>query len=319
VTTKPITTLFRRAAVASLVLAILGIGTAIARDPALSSLTMEHFRDTATVTENQKDGTTVISTENGYVERTGPMRMVWHDEYLRGVIDPNMGTRSLQVYAWVIYSGNPRNYQSANYRTASGPHTVPVIQLGREVANCAVGDCTYTERVAFPLDEESMRQLAASPGAGNPDKWPFKLAAKSGPEYAGELSSAEIAGFLAKVDEYANRPPAAHAGTPVVNAGTANAAGTATALSRDLGVGGMAVPATEELPNRAGVLVIGVNRGSVAHRAGIIVGDILYEFDGHPLKTPADLQAALAGRTASSTVAIKLYRGTSDTTVNARF
>ncbi len=308
---------FRITALASFIVIALGISPAGAKDPA--SLTMEHFRDTTTVTENQKDGTTVISTENGYVEHTGPMRMVWHDEYLRGVIDPNTGTRSLQVYAWVIYSGNPRNYQSASYRTASGPHTVPVIQLGREVANCAVGDCTYTERMAFPVDEESMRQLAAAPGPGPPDKWPFNLAAKSGPAYAGELSTAEIAGFLAKVDEYANRPALVHAGTPAVNASTANAGGAATALSRDLGVGGMAVPATEEHPNRAGVLVIGVDRGSVAHRAGIIVGDILYEFDGHPLKTPADLQAALAGRAASSTVAIKLYRGTSDTTVNARF
>jgi hypothetical protein len=312
---------FRITIFASFIAAVLGSSAAGAKDPALSSLTMEHFRDTATITENPTDGTAVISTEKGYVERTGPMRMVWHDEYLRGVIDPNTGTRSLQVYAWVIYSGNPRNYQSASYRTASGPHTVPVIQLGREVANCAVGDCTYTERVAFPVDEESMRQLAAARAPGNLDKWPFKLVAKSGPEYAGELSSAEIAGFLAKIDEYTNRPPVvrasaavADAGVPIVNGSTANAT-----LSRDFGIRGMSVDATEEQPNRAGVLVIGVDRGSVAHKAGIIVGDILYEFDGHPLKTPADLQAALIPRAATSTVAIKLYRGTSDTTVNARF
>ena len=88
---------------------------------------------------------------------------------------------------------------------------------------------------------------------------------------------------------------------------------------RDLGIRGMSVDATEEQPNRAGVLVIGVDPGSVARKAGIIVGDILYEFDGHRLKTPADLQAALAGRAAASPVAIKLYRGTSDTTVNAHF
>jgi S1-C subfamily serine protease len=176
--------------------------------------------------------------------------------------------------------------------------------------NCPVGDCTYTERVAFPIDEESMRQLAAARVPGNPDKWPYKLIAKSGPEYAGEISSAEIAGFLAKVDEYANRPPAASA--PVVNANVPVA-------SRELGIGGMSVEATEEQPNRAGVLVIGVDPGSVARKAGIIVGDILYEFDGHRLKTLADLQAALAGRAAVAAVAIKLYRGTTDTTVNAHF
>jgi hypothetical protein len=312
---------FRTTALASFIVTALGIGTAGAKDPALSSLTMEHFRDTATVTENQGDGTAVISTENGYVEHTGPMRMVWHDEFLRGVIDPKTGAHSLQVYAWVIYSGSLRNYQSANFRTANGPRSVPVVQLAREVVNCPVGDCTYTERVAFPVDEESMRQLAAARAPGNLDEWPFKLVAKSGPEYAGELSSAEIAGFLAKIDEYTNRPPVvrasaavADAGVPVVNGSTANAT-----LSHDFGIGGMSVDPTDEQPDRAGVLVIGVDRGSVAHKAGIIVGDILYEFDGHRLKTPADLQAALAGRAADSAVAIKLYRGTSDTTVNARF
>jgi len=303
-------TLLRSAALASFIVAALGIGTAGAKDPALSSLTMEHFRETATVTENSSDGTTVISTENGFVEHTGLMRMVWHDEFLRGVIDRKTGSRSLQVYAWVIYSGSLRNYESANYRTASGPRSVPVNQLAREVVNCPVGDCTYTERVAFPLDEESMRQLAAARAPGNPDKWPYRLIAKSGPEYAGEISSAEIAGFLAKVDEYANRP----ASVPVVNASSAS-----VASSRELGIRGMSVDATEEHPNRAGVLVIGVDRGSVAHKAGIIVGDILYEFDGHPLRTPADLQATLAGHGATSTIAIKLYRGTSDTTLNARF
>jgi len=305
-------TLLLRAAAASFILTALGIGPAGAKDPALSSLTMEHFRDTATVTENPSDGTTIISTENGYVERTGPMRMVWHDEFLRADIDRKTGRRSLQVYVWVIYSGSLRNYESANYRSASGSRRVPVNQLAREVVNCPVGDCTYTERVAFPIDEESMRQLAAAGVPGNPDKWPYKLIAKSGPEYAGEISSAEIAGFLAKVDEYANRPLVA-AGQ-IANTSAANAP-----LSRELGIGGMSVDATDEQPNRAGVLVIGVDRGSVAHKAGIIVGDILYEFDGHRLKTPADLQAALAGRAAAATVAIKLYRGTSDTTVTARF
>jgi hypothetical protein len=307
-------------ALASFFVAALGISTACAKDPALSSLTMEHFRDTATVTENPSDGTTIISTENGYVEHTGPMRMVWHDEFLRGVIDRKTGGRSLQVYAWVIYTGNLRTYESASYRTANGPHRVTVSQLAKEVVNCPVGDCTYTERVAFPIDEESMRQLAAARVPGNPDKWAYKLVAKSGPEYAGEISSAEIAGFLAKVDEYANRP-VAQTGSPVANtsAEIANTSAANASLSRELGIGGMSVDATEEHPKRAGVLVIGVDRGSVAHKAGIIVGDILYEFDGHGLKTPADLQAALAGRAAASTVAIKLYRGTSDTTVNARF
>jgi S1-C subfamily serine protease len=98
-----------------------------------------------------------------------------------------------------------------------------------------------------------------------------------------------------------------------------NASAAGASLKVDFGIGGLPVDATAEQPNRAGILIIGVNRGSVAHRSGIIVGDIIYEFDGHPIKALADLQRAVAGCAANSAVAIKLYRGTDPLAVTAQF
>ncbi len=181
--------------------------SANAKDPALLSLTMEHFRDTATVKDDPVDAITTISTENGYAEHTGPMRMVWNDEYLTSAIDKKTGQKSFQVYAWTIYSGRLRSYESVNYQTPTGPKSVPAIQIGKETANCAVGDCLYTERVAFPVDEDLLRQLAAGNVSGKPTIWAYRLTAKSGPDYAGGLSSAEIAGLLAKIDEFTNALP----------------------------------------------------------------------------------------------------------------
>jgi S1-C subfamily serine protease len=66
-------------------------------------------------------------------------------------------------------------------------------------------------------------------------------------------------------------------------------------------------------------LVFGVNSGSVAQKSGIITGDILYEFDGHPIKALDELEAAVAACALNSTVAIKLYRGTNGMAVTARF
>ncbi len=297
----------RIAALAPLIFLGLTTSTAYAKDPALLSLTLEHFRDTATVKDDPADAVTIISTENGYEEHKGPMRMVWNDEYLRSVIDKRTGQRSFQVYAWTIYGGRWRSYETANYQTPAGPKSVPAIQIGKETANCAVGDCLYTERVAFPVDEDLLRQLAAGNAPGKPTIWAYKFIAKSGPDFAGGLSSAEIAGLLAKIDEYTNALPAVKA-----NAASAS-------LKRDLGISGMPVAATVEQPNRAGILVFGVNSGSVAQRSGIITGDILYEFDGHPIKALDELEAAVAACAANSTVAIKLYRGTNGMAVNARF
>jgi C-terminal processing protease CtpA/Prc len=176
-----------------------------------------------------------------------------------------------------------------------------------EVTNCAVGDCTYTEHIAFPVDEELLRQLAAAYATGKPELWAFKVIGKSGPAYAGQLSNAEIAGLLARLDQYTGALPVS-----IENAANA-------ALKLDFGVGGMPVAATHEQPNRAGVLIVAVKPGSVAQKSGVIVGDILFEFDAHPIKTPADLEAAVAACAAKSAIPIKLYRGTEAMAVAVHF
>jgi hypothetical protein len=283
------------------------MGAVYAKDPALLSLSMEHFRDTATVKEDPLGGAATITTENGFAERTGPMRMVWNDEFLSGVIDKKTGQKSYQVYAWIIYSGRWRSYETATYQSASGPQSVPATKIGRSAANCAVGECTYTERIAFPVDEELLRRLAAGYAPGKAAVWAYRFIAKTGPDFAGGISSAEIAGLLAKVDEYTDT-------VPVVKANTVSAA-----LKLDLGIAGMPVAATVDHPSRAGILIIGVDVGSVAQRSGLIVGDILYEFDGHPIRALAELYTAVAACAAHSAVAIKLYRGTDAMAVTAQF
>jgi hypothetical protein len=299
---------FRITALAPFLVLGLAAHTTYAKDPALLSLTMEHFRDTATVKDDPADAITTISTEKGFAEHRGPIRMVWNDEYLTSVIDKKTGQKSFQVNAWIIYSGRWRSYETVDYHTVTGSKSAPVTRIGKEMENCAVGDCQYTERIAFPVDEEMLRRLAAANAPpGKPALWMYKFVAKTGPDYAGGLSSAEIAGLLTKVDEYTNA-------LPIVKANA-----TSASLKHDLGISGMPVAATVEQPNRAGILVFGVNSGSIAQKSGIIIGDILYEFDGRPVKALAELEAAVAASAANSTVAVKLYRGTNDMAVTARF
>jgi PDZ domain len=314
----------RCSATALVALAVFGlsISMAYAKDPPLLSLTMEHFRDTATVKDDPLHAKATITTEQGYVEYSGPMRMVWHDEFLSALIDQNTGQKSFQIDAQITYNGSWRFYQSANYQTANGRQSAPATQISKEAANCATGECIYTEHIAFPVDEQVLRQVAAARVAAKPVVWRYQAIAKSGPVYPGGLSDAEVAGFLAKVDEYTARPAVAGANASSVanSVSTASASATTAPSQPDLGVAGMPVAATPEQPNRAGILIIAVNRGSVAQKSGIIVGDILYEFDGHPIKALAELQAAaVAARAASSPVPVKLYRGTEPIAVLAHF
>jgi hypothetical protein len=219
----------------------------------------------------------------------------------------------------------------------------------------------YTDYIAFSVDEEGLRQLAAGYVPGKPTIWPFKITTKPGPDYSGGLSNAEIAGFLAKVDQSANAPqPHANAAIAKDNAAAkesdaiakenaalakenaalakqnaelarqnaalakanpppAAASPAATLPKLELGISGIAVAATAGQPNRAGILVSAVNGGSVAQKVGIIIGDIVYEVDGHPIRELAELDAAVAAHAANSQVVIKLYRGTKKISLTARF
>src|ERR1700722_11952008 len=187
------------------------IDIAYASDAPLLSLSMEHFRDTATVKADPVNAMTTISTENGFVEHRGPLKMVWSDEFLKVVIDKNTGHKSFQVYQEITYNGNLRSYQSARYETPSGPTTVPTLAIGKQVHNCAVGDCMYTEQVAFNVDEGLLRRLAAAYVPAKPTIWHYKLTPKAGIDFTTGLSNAEAAGFLAKVDESSNNLPAVKA------------------------------------------------------------------------------------------------------------
>jgi hypothetical protein len=306
----------KRAVLAALIVLTAGVGTAGAKDSPLLSLNMEHFRDTATVLGSPTDSAVTISTENGYQEHRGPMRTVWNDEYLEAVIDKKTGRKSYLVYVWITYTGGLRGYGTASFQSPDGPRSVSTTLVVREKSLCAAGDCTYTDRLTFPVDPDMLRRLAAQYASGTHSVWTFKLAGKSVPIYSGELSNAEIAGLLARVDSYEN-----DVATAAATATTAAAAATAAtaSLKKDFGVGGMAVAASADQVNRAGVLIIAVSGGSIAQKSGIIVGDIVYEFAGQRIGTPAELQAAVAASAANQAVAIKLYRGTAVMTVNAQF
>jgi hypothetical protein len=280
----------------TLFLVLLGAAEmSLAKDPALLSLSPEYFHDTAIINDDPVAGVTTISTEKGYIEHHGPLRTVWNDEYLFGIVDRKAERKTFEIVAVVTYRGSRRSYAQAKLDGT----TVPTVHMKSSSVNCPTGECTYTDEVSIPVAEKVLRQLAAH-AADKPELWRFTLIETVG-NYTGELSTAEIAGFLAKVDEYTGAAP------PSPPRATAKA---------ELGIGGLRVEPTAQNPSRYGVLVTAVLPGSVADKAGIIVGDIVSELAGHSVKGPADLQSAMAAVPASSGITFKIYRGTAEMTLN---
>jgi len=83
-----------------------------------------------------------------------------------------------------------------------------------------------------------------------------------------------------------------------------------------LGIAGQPVKLPENQPGPGGnigreeaLLVVGVTTGSPAAAAGILVGDVLLEFDGQPVESPEDLLDLLVGDRVGRQVSLRALRG----------
>ena len=81
-----------------------------------------------------------------------------------------------------------------------------------------------------------------------------------------------------------------------------------------LGLAGQSVRLSDAQRDETGadqaLLVVGVTADSPAAAAGLMVGDLLLEFDGRKLTTPEDLLAALSGEPVGRQVVLRIGRGT---------
>ena len=168
-------------------------------------LPKEHFKNTAVVKDDSLETVATISTINGFQEKRGLLGIVWDDNFLRAFIDKKSGKVTYQLYQVLRYQGEGwKFYEVANYETPSGPRSVPLISIGRDV-NCSgskYGGCLYTEQVAFDVDESLLKTISDKFVPGQMSGWKFKFKAKSGEEYTDGLLPAEAAGLLEKVAEY---------------------------------------------------------------------------------------------------------------------
>lgn len=85
-----------------------------------------------------------------------------------------------------------------------------------------------------------------------------------------------------------------------------------------LGVAGQPVrlPEGQRVGTReAALLVVGVTPGSPAAAAGILVGDLIVEVDGHPVESPEDLLDHLSGDRIGREASVRVLRGGATTTV----
>jgi hypothetical protein len=171
------------------------------------NLPKEHFANTVSIKDGSLDTIATLTTVNGFQEKRGMLGIVWDDNFLRAFVNKSTGAKSFQVYQVIHYTGRGWHfYQSVNYETANGPKSKPVTVINRDVncANSRYSGCSYTEHVAFDVDEEFLRDVAGRYVPGEPRVWGFKFNSRAGVDHTDGMLPAEIAGFLDRVDMYTN-------------------------------------------------------------------------------------------------------------------
>jgi hypothetical protein len=166
------------------------------------ALTPADFQSTLTVKDDALDTVARISTEEGFQEKRGLLRIVWNDNFLRAFIDKKTGKTDFQLYQIIGYDGAWRFYETVNYETPSGPDSKPVTVIDRNVDGCGTYGCSFTEHIGFDVPEDLLRQIAASYTPTTPHAWHFKFGSKAGVEFQDGINVAEAAAILSAVDQY---------------------------------------------------------------------------------------------------------------------
>lgn len=158
-----------------------------------------------TVSDDSMETVAKLHTQESFQEKRGLLGIVWNDVFLRAFVDKTTGRTSYQVYFTFrgVQSSWPR-LASANYEGPEGLKSTDLDRLASDV-DCAgsnlYGGCTYMEAVAFEVDEDLLRTIADRHGTGDA-VWRIRFKGQSGINIDEGLVPAEVAGLLARVDQY---------------------------------------------------------------------------------------------------------------------
>jgi len=172
----------------------------------LLAMTPADFAKSASVKDDALELSATITTEPGYQERHGLLRIVWSDVFLRAFVDKKSGVATYQLYQRIVYGGRYyRYFESVNIETPAGPRAIETINLGR-TERCSraqlTGGCVRTEDLAVPVDAALLKTIAASYAPGADAAWHFRFKAQTGEDFDGVIVPAEVAGLLAAVADY---------------------------------------------------------------------------------------------------------------------
>jgi serine protease Do len=177
-----------------------------------------------------------------------------------------------------------------------------VIALARSWSNAVTASVGHVAVVGGPLRTGRRRQIPRVVRISAPMHDGFAGGAVF--DAAGRLTGVATATVIRGFGVVIPAAIAWAAVTQVLTAGTPRRGFVGLALQS------VELPASQRPDGRErGLLIMGVTPGSPADAAGLLVGDLLIEFDGQRTESPDDLLELLTGRRVGQTVTARTLRG----------
>lgn len=233
----------------------------------------------ATVANDQFSKTLEIRGPSEYENPLVGISKMW---FLRSAVDKTNGYSTTQLYVYISYLGGSWNFfgRAADIETTP----LPVVKLGSNVDSCRTL-CSYSETIGIDVDPSVLARFMER-------GYPVKVYGKSGESFVVTVTPGQIASQLDALKQ-AKATSASNARKPL---GVRFSDATASLY------------AAFGKPNQNGVFIMEVTPNSVADKAGIMVGDIVYKFDGKPIGNSGDLKTMVAEVKAGKKVPLEGYR-----------
>ncbi len=172
-----------------------------------AQLTIVHFKTTAALNDSPLDEFARISTEYGYHEKRGLLKInAPEDSFLRAFINKKTGAVTYQVYATISYGGEWRHFNYVHYEVPnSSPASAELTKIDEQVGGCSQYGCTLEEDFGFDVSEDLLRLIAKSAGQTPLKYWTFRFDAHDGSQWNDQISANEIEGLFEAVADYKNQ------------------------------------------------------------------------------------------------------------------
>jgi len=154
-----------------------------------------------TTADDDLESVATLTTDHVFKTPGGFSDRVRADNFLRALIDKKSGRTIFQLYAQLLYTGEPRRFNGANFQLAGTIASRP-LTISHGTVDCPYGVCMHEDQIAFEIPEALLRELAARADERPVRPWRFRLKAQSGEDWTDDMAPAEAAGLLIAVDRY---------------------------------------------------------------------------------------------------------------------